>query len=75
VQHHLDSAHGPFADSCHIGSALLVTHESQQAEHAGEHDEQNPPGTTAAARTITAPGRREAGLSSVARLVSTASGG
>jgi hypothetical protein len=32
VQHYLDRAHGPTADSCHVGPALLVTHEPEQPE-------------------------------------------
>jgi hypothetical protein len=41
VQHYLDRAHGPAADGCHIGPALLVTHEPKQAEQAGEQYEQD----------------------------------
>jgi hypothetical protein len=41
VQHYLDRAHGPTADSCHIGPALLTTHEPQQAEQPGEQYEQH----------------------------------
>jgi hypothetical protein len=40
VQHYLDRAHGPTADSCHIDPALLVTHEPEQAEQSGEQYEQ-----------------------------------